>query len=40
MEHYEVQQEKQQNLDLQAEVASLCQKVNVLQKLFQEANLN
>jgi len=37
MEHYKVQQERQQNVNFQTEVARLCQEVNVLQKLFQNA---
>ena len=37
MEHYEVQQEKQQNCNLQEDVARLRQENDVLKKLHQES---
>ena len=37
MKRYDIQQEKQQNSDLQAEVVQLCGEANTLQKLHQEA---
>ena len=36
MEHFEVQQEKPQNCDLQKDAARLCQDNNALKKLHQE----